>query len=95
MAAVRLGGDRQKLHGRIAEHSHAVTAQIKAGGVNDLVDRLTADGAFRGIDFSRALDPSEYVGRAPEQVDEFLSEEVEPALARFGDQEEMETEIRV
>jgi adenylosuccinate lyase len=39
---------------------------------------------FAGVDFSGALEPSRYVGRAPEQVDEFLAEEVEPALAPYA-----------
>jgi len=95
MAAVRHGGDRQKLHARLAEHSHTVTAQIKAGGANDLVNRLTSDPAFKGIDLAATLKPSAYVGRSPEQVEEFLSEEVDPVLARLGDKEELDTEIRV
>jgi adenylosuccinate lyase len=95
MAAVRQGGDRQTIHARIAEHSHAVTAQIKAGGANDLINRLTSDPAFRGIDLKEALNPAAYVGRSPEQVVQFLAEEVDPVLVRYGDSERLESDISV
>ena len=42
-----------------------------------------------------AMDPSRYVGRAPEQVDEFLAEVVEPLLARGGTAEPAHEEVRV
>ena len=95
MAAVRKGGDRQQLHERIRQHSHAVTAQIKAGGENDLIQRLQADAAFQNVDFSQVLKPKAYVGRAPEQVTEFLSEEVEPVLKRFTGRKTLSAEISV
>jgi adenylosuccinate lyase len=95
MAAVRHGGDRQELHGRIAEHSHAVTAQIKSGGRNDLVQRLSADPAFQDVDLTDLINPSAYIGRSPEQVDDFLREEIDPILKRFEGQEDLDTEINV
>src|SRR5579885_1072654 len=79
MAAVAKGGDRQALHESIRRHSHAVTAALKAGAAtNDLLDRLRADPLFGQVDFDRVLAESRLVGRAPEQVDEFLRQEVEP-----------------
>src|SRR5262245_32118371 len=57
MAGVRKGGDRQALHERIRQHSQEVTARLKAGGVNDLIDRMRSDPAFSGVDFSELLDP--------------------------------------
>lgn len=84
MAAVARGGDRQQLHERIRQHSHAVTAQLKAGSPrNDLLDRLQTDPAFAGLDWQKVLDLKEFVGRAPQQVEEFLIEEVEPILKQF------------
>lgn len=83
MAAVQQGGDRQQLHERIRQHSQAVTARIKSGGSNDLVERLKADAEFRKVDFSQVLSPRAYVGRAPEQVVEFLRDEVEPIVKRY------------
>lgn len=84
MAGVERGGDRQLLHERIRVHSQDVGARLKAGaGKNDLIDLLRADPAFRGIDFDQVLRPREYAGRAPEQVDEFVEEEVEPVRRRY------------
>ncbi|MGE0609878.1 MAG: adenylosuccinate lyase [Pirellulales bacterium] len=86
MAAVARGGDRQALHERIRQHSQAAGSVVKNdGGANDLLQRISGDTAFAGIDLSQALEPSQYVGRAPEQVDEFLEEYVEPLRTRFAD----------
>jgi adenylosuccinate lyase len=79
MAAVKAGGNRQKLHEKIRQHSHAATEQIKKfGKSNDLIDRLKTDVAFRKVDFKKVLYPKSYVGRAPQQVDEFLKDIVTP-----------------
>jgi adenylosuccinate lyase len=84
MAAVAAGGDRQFLHERIRRHSQAAAAVIKQeGGRNDLLDRLAADEAFAGVDLAGALDPARFVGRAPQQVDEFLSGVVDPIRAKY------------
>jgi adenylosuccinate lyase len=84
MAAVAAGGDRQDLHERIRRHSLAAAAQVKEkGGDNDLLARLAADAAFEGVDLNAMLDPARFVGRAPEQVDEFLSEVVAPIRKRY------------
>ncbi|HEY2147313.1 MAG TPA: adenylosuccinate lyase, partial [Pirellulales bacterium] len=86
MAAVAGGGDRQDLHERIRRHSQADAAQVKQHGKkNDLVERLAGDPAFAGIDFGRALDAARFVGRAPEQVDEFVREIVAPIRHRYAD----------
>jgi adenylosuccinate lyase len=85
MAGVARGGDRQALHERIRQHSHAVIAALKAGATrNDLLDRLRADPAFSRVDFDRVLDQRNFIGRAPEQVNEFLSEQVEPIRERYA-----------
>ena len=87
MAAVAAGGDRQDLHERIRRHSQAAAQVVKEqGGDNDLIGRLTADKAFAKVDFSETLDPNRFVGRAPQQVDEFLSEIVEPIRRKYQDQ---------
>jgi adenylosuccinate lyase len=84
MAAVQLGGDRQDLHEAIRTHSLAAAARIKQGdGVNDLAERLAHDPAFQGVDFAAVLDPRQFVGRSPEQVDAFLAREVEPIRRRY------------
>ena len=93
--AVRAGGDRQVAHEVIRKHSIAAARAVKDDGVaNDMLDRLAADPAFGvGIDdLQAAAEPHRFVGRAPEQVDEFLAEVVEPLLAGAGapaDREEL------
>lgn len=74
MAAVSKGGDRQQLHERIRRHSQAAAAVVKQQGANnDLLERLREDPAFVGVDLTAALDPRQYIGRAPQQVDEFIA----------------------
>jgi adenylosuccinate lyase len=86
MAAVSAGGDRQELHERIRQHSQAAAANVKQhGGDNDLLDRLARDTAFATLDWGRVLEPSQFVGRAPRQVDEFLAEIVAPIRQRYAD----------
>lgn len=87
MRAVRAGGDRQELHEKVRQHSVAAGLRVKRDGLdNDLLDRLANDPAF-GItreEMEEELQPERYVGRAPEQVDQFLREWVEPALKKHA-----------
>jgi adenylosuccinate lyase len=86
MEAVKCGGDRQDLHERIRQHSQAAASAIKnEGGENDLWERLSNDSAFSGMDMKAALEASAFVGRSPEQVDEFLAEQIDPVRRRYGD----------
>jgi adenylosuccinate lyase len=86
MAGVAAGGDRQELHERIRQHSHAAAAVVKnEGGENDLLARLRGDKAFAKVDLAAATDPATLTGRSAEQVDEFLAEVVEPIRGRYGD----------
>jgi adenylosuccinate lyase len=85
MEASARGGDRQELHECIRQHSHAVTAALKQGAArNDLLDRLRADPAFAAVDFDALGGHATLIGRAPQQVDEFLAQEVAPIRGRFG-----------
>ncbi len=84
MAAVRAGGNRQELHEKIRLHSHAAAAQVKKfGRPNDLINRLKADISFNKINFEKVLDPSKYIGRAPQQVDEFIRDVVTPIRKKY------------
>jgi adenylosuccinate lyase len=95
MAAAAAGGDRQDLHERIREHSQAAASEIKNHGKpNDLLQRLSSDAAFNAIDLPTTLDPLEYTGRAPEQVDEFLEEVIAPLRQQYG-QDGPQAEVRV
>jgi adenylosuccinate lyase len=96
MAAVAAGGDRQDLHERIRRHSQAAAAMVKEHGrPNDLLDRLRGDTAFSRVHLDALTDPRQFVGRAPEQVDEFLSEVVEPLLRDYAGSPASEAELRV
>ena len=83
MHAVRRGGDRQDLHERIRRHSVAAAERVKDHGErNDLIERIIGDDEF-GMDRAEIegmLDPARFTGRAAEQVDLFLRNEVEPVL---------------
>ena len=98
MAAVKAGGDRQELHEAIREHSMAAGKQVKeAGKSNDLLDRLKVDPLFANIadQFDEIMNPVEFIGRAPEQVTEFINNEVKPLLAEYADDIDSGDEIRV
>ncbi|REK19033.1 MAG: adenylosuccinate lyase [Planctomycetota bacterium] len=96
MAGVAAGGDRQELHERIRQHSQDAAAQVKQhGAANDLLERLGADPAFAGVDLSGTLDASRFVGRAPEQVDEFLAEVVAPIRKRYAGATKKSAELKV
>ncbi len=96
MTAVAEGGDRQELHERIRRHSQAAARVVKEeGGDNDLLARLGQDPAFAGLDLVDALETSRYVGRAPEQVDEFLEAVVAPIRRRYGTVAGLDEELRV
>jgi adenylosuccinate lyase len=85
MAGVEAGGDRQELHERIRLASQAAGEQVKLHGrANDLIQRLKADEAFKGIDIDALLEPGKFVGRATQQVDEFLADQVEPVRRKYS-----------
>lgn len=85
MAAVTAGGDRQELHESIRQHSQAAALRVKTEGeTNDLLERLKRDKDYSEIDIDALSDPVRFVGRAPEQVDDFITEQVEPIRARYA-----------
>ena len=96
--AVRAGGGRQEAHERIRQYSISAARALKDGAAhNDLLDRIAADETF-GIsrdELELAMDPKRYVGRAPEQVDEFLAEVIDPLLGVQGEDELVREEVRV
>jgi len=84
MAAVKAGGNRQELHEKIRLHSQAAAAQVKKfGRPNDLINRLKADISFNTINFEKVLDSSKYIGRAPQQVDEFIRDIITPIRKKY------------
>ncbi|MGB7158280.1 MAG: adenylosuccinate lyase [Tepidisphaeraceae bacterium] len=96
MAGVKAGGDRQDLHERIRRHSLAAAEQVKQHGrPNDLIERLQKDDAFQAVDLEGALNPSAYVGRAPQQTESFVRDVVEPIRQRYAGQLAQQVELRV
>ncbi len=96
MAAVAQGGDRQAIHARIRQHSLAVAEELKSGSQkNDLIDRLRADPAFAQLDFGRILEKKNFVGRAPQQVDEFIREVIQPIRKRFPQSINQQSDLKI
>lgn len=94
MAAVAGGADRQEAHEVIRRQSRAVSDAIRGGAEgNDLLGRLSEEPTFAGVDLSAALDPARYVGRAAEQVEEFIAAEVDPVRERCPHLLEQHVEI--
>ncbi len=88
MAMVKSGGDRQTVHEAIRVHSLAAARVVKQeGGDNDLLQRIEADPYFSPIhaELDALLKPDSFVGRAPQQVRAFLTQEVRPALHLLAD----------
>ncbi|QDU78731.1 Adenylosuccinate lyase [Polystyrenella longa] len=84
MAGVSNGGDRQELHEVIRVHSQEAAKQVKEFGLeNDLIARLKQDNHFAEVDLESALDARKYIGRAPEQVDAFISDVIEPIRLKY------------
>lgn len=85
MAGVQAGGDRQTLHEQIRVHSQEAADAVKQQGKsNDLISRLKADDSFAAVDLEGTLDASLYTGRASEQVDAFVADQIEPIRKRLA-----------
>jgi adenylosuccinate lyase len=96
--AVKKGGDRQVAHETIRKHSLEAARAMKEGAdANDLLDRLAGDKTF-GVklkDLEGAIDPKRFIGRAPQQVDEFLRDVITPLFAGHAVTQERAEELRV
>ena len=98
MAMVRAGADRQEVHESIRTHSLAAAREVKEfGRPNDLMDRIRADAFYGPIlaELDSLLDPTTFVGRAPEQVEAFVNTEVKPCLAAYEATMPVGGELRV
>jgi len=85
MEAVARGKSRQDVHEAIRVNSMETVKQVRSGGTNDLIKRLGNDPAI-GIsekEIAAILDPARFVGRAPDQVSDYLKEEIRPLLRRY------------
>jgi len=97
MEAVKRGGDRQELHERIRIHSMEAGKQVKVEGKkNDLLERIAGDEMF-GLtldEIKKLLDPKNFIGRAPEQVEEFINDFVKPVIEN-NEVSDIKVELRV
>ena len=98
MQAVEKGGNRQELHERLRQHAIAAGKQVKEEGLpNDMVDRIAADPAF-GLtreEIVAGLVPENFVGRAPQQVEEFIAHILKPIFDANPDAVEQHANLSV
>lgn len=98
MDAVKLGGDRQELHEKIRVHSQAAARAVKEEGKpNDLIERILADDSF-GLSreaIEGILKPENFIGRAPQQTEEFIADYVNPILSEYADETGVKAELTV
>ncbi len=83
MSAVKKGGDRQELHEKIRVYAQQAAKVVKEeGGKNDLIERICADESFglNADEIEAILRPEDFTGRSAEQVEEFLTDVIEPIL---------------
>lgn len=100
MDAVKRGGNRQELHERIRVLSQEAGANVKDRGLsNNLIELIANDPAFSMLsreELTAHLEPGRYIGRCPEQVEDFLRHDVQPVLERYADAlRGKETELKV
>lgn len=85
MEAVKKGGDRQQLHEEIRKLAQEAGRRVKEeGDTNQLLNMISESRVF-DLDktvLSNLIDPKLYIGRAPEQVDDFIKNEVNPLLEK-------------
>jgi adenylosuccinate lyase len=98
MDAVKAGGDRQELHEKIRQHSMEAGRMVKVEGKeNDLLERIAADPSF-GMTMEQLesiMDPKNFVGRAPQQTEEFITEVINPILEENKEMLGIKAEINV
>ena len=98
MDAVKAGGDRQELHEAIREHSMEATKRIKQEGKeNDLIDRIANDPRFMMSkeEIMKIMEPKNFVGRAPQQTEEFFKDYIDPVLEANRDDLGLQAEINI
>ncbi|KXH84803.1 MULTISPECIES: adenylosuccinate lyase [Chryseobacterium] len=98
MEEVKAGGDRQEIHEVIRVHSMEASKKVKEEGKeNDLIERILNDDSLK-LDKSKlkeVLDPKNFIGFAPVQTEEFISNEVQPILDQNKDLIGLEADLKV
>ena len=98
MKAVKKGGDRQVLHEIIREHAQAAAAVVKRQGKsNDLISRIEADDRFglSKAEIEECVDPKDFIGLCPLQVEEFCERVVDPILSENPQALNVQSELHV
>lgn len=98
MDAVKRGGDRQDLHEKIRVYSMEAGKRVKVEGKdNNLIELIANDSAFGMTkdEIEAVLKPENFVGRAPEQVNDFLNDCVNPIIEANKDLLGVAVEINV
>jgi adenylosuccinate lyase len=98
MEAVKMGGDRQELHEKIRRYSMEAGKRIKEEGLdNNLISLIEKDESFGQVKdrIHELLDAGNFVGRAPEQVDEFLADHIYPLLNEHKDILNVKVDLKV
>nr|WP_069649544.1 adenylosuccinate lyase [Caloranaerobacter ferrireducens] len=98
MEAVKKGGDRQELHEEIRKLSMEASRQVKEKGKkNDLIERILQSDKFNIAkeEILDLIDPKNFIGRAPEQVEEFINDYIDPILDKYKDDLDITVELRV
>ena len=98
MDAVKAGGDRQELHEKIRQLSMQAGKTVKKEGKdNNLLELIAADPSFHLSleDLEASMQPERYVGRAPKQTEEFITEVINPILEKNKEVLGLTAEINV
>ena len=88
MECVKAGGNRQELHERIRVLSMEASRNVKAEGKdNNLIELIKGDPMFAAVHdrLDGILDAKNFIGRSAAQVEEFISEEIDPILDAHKD----------
>lgn len=98
MEEVKAGGNRQEIHETIRVHSMEASKKVKEEGLeNDLLERILADNSLK-LDKSKlkeVLDPSNFIGFAPIQTEEFITNEIKPVLDKYKELITSKSELKV
>ncbi len=98
MEAVKRGGNRQELHEEIRVLSMEAAEQVKKFGMhNDLIERMSNSSVINMSkeEIEATINPANYTGRAPQQVEEFYNEAIKPILEENRDLLGVNIELKV
>ncbi len=98
MEEVKAGGDRQEIHETIRQHSMEASKKVKMEGkANDLMERILGDTSLKmdKAKLSEVMDPKNFIGFAPIQTEEFITNEITPVLKKYSGDIGLETDLKV